>query len=257
MSDSENILDKDIPHVENGKITGITSLRITVEKLDGGFISDVEGRRKIYRDTEDVIEAIGVDKLLNGIKKDEYKLNIDLVPSDEHENYVDALNFGTELRDKEKSTPELLNEVIEENKFNPNIIKNRTEFSKNIKVTEANAYSMARLSAIDWVQLDKELPMKVNQIAEICGGNKTSMYSIWKNVKNGKANFRLTQTRIQMTILAKFYEISLGIKTSSKDKNEKLLANIREIETMNTKSGFIKLSEITKKLNEMKKILLT
>jgi hypothetical protein len=257
MNTSENQILDTVPTM-NEKNPQMKSLRITIEKLDGGYISDAEGKRKIYKETEDVIDAVGINKLLNNIDSDEYKLNIDLVPKEIESEYIDVLTFGMQLKKDENID---LRNVIEKETFNPFPKKAEdNEPLTEIKVDEKNCYSTARLQAIDWNAFDQQLPLTVVEIAEITGANVTTMYSTWRKAKDGTLKYQIKNTKITMTILAKFYEKNLGIRTSTKEKiellKEQMLKSIREMELMMDKKSHVKTSDMTKKINEMRKVLI-
>lgn len=239
----------------------IKSIRVNLEKLDGGYISDAKGTRKIYAKKSEILEDIGMPSILDGILHDEYKLHIDLIPKEKFDDYVDAMNFGIQAKEQEKSNKELVDELVEKNTYNPFKSGSTEEFSKEIKIDGKNCYSTARLKSIDWQQFNEKLPMTIVEMSEVSGVPKTALYSIMASIKKGTYTFTSKNARIGLTILAKFYEANLGIRTTIKENNDlmkqTLLNNIREIELMNTKSGFIKYTEIAKKLGEMKKILLT
>jgi hypothetical protein len=63
-----------------------------------------------------------------------------------------------------------------------------------------------------------------------------------------------------MTILAKYYEKNLNIRTSTKEQSEmvkeQMLAKLRELELMTVNQKFIKASEVSKKINSMRNFLL-
>lgn len=260
--ENPNILDEPVNTEKSISTTmeEITSIRINLEKLDGGYISDVKGTRKIYAKKSDVIEDIGINNILDGITHNEYRLHIDLVPKEKYEDYVDAMEFGIQVQEQKKSNAELTEELIEKNKFNP-IKSESNAIDLNIKIDEKNCYTAARLKAIDWKKFHEEMPLTAEEKADIAGITRQNMYFTWSSIMKGKALFQVKKTRIAFTILAKFYEANLGVRSSTKEQNEllkdKMLKSIREIQLLENKSGFIQFKELAKKLAEMQKILLS
>ena len=239
-----------------------TSKRATIEKLDGGYISDVGGKRKIYKNTNEIIDEIGVEKLFKDLEHNEYKLVLDLVPIKEYHDYVDLL----EVYDREKNNKLISLDqakesgLIEIEKFNPNKVIEK-EPEKEIKITKANCYTINRLKSIDWKSFDEQLSLNNTERAEICGITPSAMFPIWKNAITGKAKYTFAETRIRMTVLAKYYEKNLSIRTCSKEKTELLketvLKNIRDLEVLcSEQKSHIKISEVLKTISTIRKTLL-
>jgi hypothetical protein len=150
--------------------------------------------------------------------------------------------------------------MIESEKFNP-IKKVEEEESLNeIKVDISNAYSIGRLKAINWGELHEQLPMLPSEITAITGMNTTTLYASLPKARKGEFSFQNTTTRIGFTILAKYYEKTLDIRTSTKESTEKMketmLNCIREIELMASKNKFLPAKDIMKKLHETRNSLL-
>jgi hypothetical protein len=262
MSELTQILEQNEIKESTPKKRTIKSVRVLVEKLDNGFISDAEGKRRIYNDTTEIIQAVGMNSILDKIDQNEYRLNIDLIPKEEYEDYVDAVAFGEKMKEEETLSLQKAKEqgIIECEKFSPFKIKHEVEPDTEIKITAANCYTVARLRAINFSELDAQLPLTNTEKAKICGISIGTMYGLWKKVISGNSKYQLSSTRIAMTILAKYYEKNLNIRTSTKDQHEQLksslLESIREIELMTDGNKFIKSSELSKKINEMRKLLM-
>jgi hypothetical protein len=242
--------------------TDTKSFRFQLEKLDGGFISDLTGKRKIYKDANEIVDMLSLEDILKKVSDDVYHLNIDLVQKDRMEDYLDLAALYTEEKAKEVSLyDEAKAEGIIEgaDEFNPDKPVEEEE-CKSIKVTASNAYSAARLKSLDWAYFEEHLPLTASEKAAICGGSASTVYQQFVKAKTGKATFNLTKTRIGFTILAKYYEANLGIRTSTKDQldqlKENMLATLRELELIASTNKFTKSTEVNKKINEMRKHLL-
>jgi len=235
------------------------SLKLGLEKLEGGYISDVSGKRKIYKDADAVLEGLNLYNVVDKLDHAQYHMNIQIIHNDDYQDFVDL----TALHSKEVSNLAEAKEagVIEEAvKFNPFPKVAEPDLTAPIKVTAANAYSIGRLKAINWKQLHEDLPMLPSEITALTGMNTTTLYASLPKARKGLFTFQNTQTRIGFTILAQYYEKTLGLRTSTKDSCEKMkedmLKMIREIEVISSGKPFVKTSEVTKRLIEMRKTLL-
>jgi hypothetical protein len=247
--------------VENTTVN--KSIRVIVEKLEGGYISDATGKRKIYRQTDDILEDIGFHDILDTIGNDEYHVSIDVMPKDQYNDTMDLMKLVALEGPQDNMTLEdaKANGIIEgADKFNPIPKIAEPDIHAPIKVTVANAYSMARLTSIDWAKMHEELPLLPSEVTKITGMNTTSLYSSLPKARSGKFTFSNTSTRIGFTILAQYYEKNLGIRTSTKEAcelmKEQLLKSIREIELMSNGKSHVKSSDVAKKLIEMRKVLM-
>jgi len=257
----ENNLDNNVREI--APIAKSQSLRLSIEKLDGGYISDITGKRKIYQHADEVVDMLNMNKIIGRLEHAEYKMNIDIVHIDDHQEYLDMEDLRANYKQEAAMSIEEAKEcgIIEEApKFNPMPTEPVLDLHAPIKVTMTNAYTTARLKSIDWKSFDEQLPMTVPEKAKICGMNTTSLYSTWVKVLNGKMEYQRTPTRIAMTILAMYYEKHLGIRTSTKEQCEKMkedvLKLIRDIELIGDKKSHVKTTDVAKKLVEMRKILM-
>lgn len=241
----------------------VKSIRVVVEKLDNGYISNAEGKRKIYNEVKEIVKAIGMNGILDDIQENEYKINIDVVPKEEYENYADIITFSKQVKLEEKLTLEKAKQIgLIAREYNIPIdkVEQPKESDFEIKVTAENAYTIARLKSINFNSFDEQLPLSITEKANICGVNYATMHGLWKKTKEGKATFQLKSSRIAMTILSKYYEKNLNIRTSTKDQIEQLkkdvLKGLREMELLTDKNSFVKSSELSKKITEIRKLLI-
>jgi len=70
----ENILN----NTEDTNVSKSQSLRLSLEKLDGGFISDITGKRRIYQHADEVVDMLNMNKIVGKLDHAEYKLHIDI-----------------------------------------------------------------------------------------------------------------------------------------------------------------------------------
>lgn len=241
------------------------SIKFTLEKLEGGFISDAEGKRKIYGQADDILDAINMHKVVNRLDHAEYHVNISVIHKDEHQDILDLIDLRSNYKaeEAEHMTIDKAKEcgLIEVEKFDPNksapVDEHHNE--KEIKVTIKNAYTVSRLKSLPWAEWHDQLHMSVPEKAQIAGLNATSFYSMWNNMLSGKALYTSTKTRIGCTILAKYYERNLGVRSSTKEQmellKENLLKEIREIEVL-ADSKFVKSSILLTRLGDMRKMLM-
>lgn len=245
------------------KPTEVKSIRVQLEKLDGGYISNVSGKRSIYRSTDDILDVLDIPSMFNTLEENEYHLNIDLVPKDKMEDYVDliALNNNISIVEEHLSYQQAkeLGIIQGADEFNPHT-HTEESIEKVIKVTADNAYHIGRLKSIDWNCYDEQLPMTNAERTKIGGISSQAMYNQWRKAKEGKASFHQTNTRVAFTILAKYYEANLGVRSCTKDKLALLKADmlkaLRELETTALAAKFVKCSVVSKSINEMRKHLL-
>lgn len=230
------------------------SLNGEIEKLDGGYISNLEGKRKIYKFATDIDEAINIGDIIGKLEEKEYVINIELVPKYPIDVDIHITPENILQRAKEEG-------IIQVEKFNPypNAPKEE-DLDAPIVVTAKNAYSSGKLSSIDWKKYHEELPMSVSEKALICNFNKVSMYGLSKKLIDGNAKFHLTGTRIAATILAKFYERNLGVRHSHKDKLEmistEILGVLRDLELTVSKSNHYSGKDVSLAVGKIRKMLL-
>jgi hypothetical protein len=239
------------------------SIKFTLEKLEGGFVSDAEGKRKVYGDAGEILDAVNMHKVVARLDHAEYQVNIQVIHKDEHQDILDLIDLRADYRDEECAaiTLEEAKErgIIQVEKFDPNKPAPVDECGKDIKVTIRNAYSVSRLKSLPWKEWNDQLYMSVPEKAEIAGLKATSFYSMWANMVSGKAKYQSSATRIGCTILAQYYERTLGVRSSAKEQcellKENMLKELREIEML-TDAKFVKSSLLVKKIADMRKLLM-
>lgn len=244
----------------------IKSFRVQFESLDGGFVSDVSGKRKIHNSSNSIIKHLELEETIDKLDLNEYHLNIDIVPKDKMADYVDFVAQITS--DKPEDTGELTYEeakaqgiIKAADKFDPNpTVKEEQEDLHDIKITQINAYSASKLKSINWKHYDEQLSLDHSQRVSISGMSNQAMYNQWRKALKGTASFHLSKTRIEMTILAKYYEKNLGLRSSSKDNLDKVkeeqLKELRELELVASHTKFVKNTVILSAINKMRKQLL-
>lgn len=232
-------------------------IKLTIEKLEGGYISDVEGKRKIYADAEEIVDTLGLFKNINKLEHGEYHMNIAIMHKDDHD--IMELERNDAIISLEQAKE---NGIIEgADKFDPNktVPSCEDNLVGPIKITINNAYSIDRLKSIDWKGFHEKLFLQPAEITAITGMNNTTLYSSLPKVRAGKFTFAHAKARIGFTILAMYYERVLGVRTSTKEQCEQMKENslklIREMELL-AAAKYIKSSELMKKLNEMRKLFM-
>ena len=255
----ENILN----NTEDTNVSKSQSLRLSLEKLDGGFISDITGKRRIYQHADEVVDMLNMNKIVGKLEHAEYKLHIDIIHKDDVQEYEDLADLRANYKQEAVMSIEEAKEngIIEKKEeFDPMPKVVEPDLTAPIKVTAANAYSIARLKGIDWAQLHIDLPMLPSEITAITGMNTTTLYASLPKARKNEFSFQNVQTRIGFTVLAQYYERTLGIRSSTQDKCEKmkedLLKMIREIELIANGQKFVKTSEVQKRLITMRTTLL-
>jgi len=237
------------------------TFRFEIEKMEGGFVSDITGKRKIHKDAYEIDEEVNLRRMFDSVPNDLYYLNIDFLTKTEYDERIGLLDA---IKEEHLSVEQAKEQGIIEpaDKFNPYKETTPEEFDiKNIKVDHSNCYSSGRLKSIDWRAYHKLLPLTNTERCNISGANPNTMYNAWTSALKNKASFHNKDTRVTFTILSKYYEAHTGIRTSSKDQiiklKEDMLRTINELELMAKMSkGFVKAKDITNKLDEMKKHLI-
>lgn len=237
------------------------TLQLTIEKLDGGFISDVEQKRRIYRSFSDIEDAIDLKEVINKLEDNEYNLCISIMPKGEiiqqPEQEEEIEDDGLSLLERAKK-----NGIIKPaDTFSPYPVTTKEE-DNVIRVTLKTAYSIDKLRKINWGDLDSRLSLSMAEKALISGMKHSSIYSVWGKAVSGKFQFQSSVSRIGMTILAQYYEKQLGstapiIKERDEKLIEALLAEIKELESLNNHgTGWTKASIITNSVAKMRKLLI-
>jgi len=234
------------------------SIRLQLESLKGGYISDISGERTIYKDSYEILECLDLETIINRLEPNQYHLNIDIIPKSEYDDYVDLLALHKKVEEPVMTYEEAkASGLIQVEKFNPNPVVEPKPIEKEIKVTAETAYKAGKLKQIDWKMFDEELPLTNAEKMEISGMSSQAMYNQFRKAKAGTASFHLSETRIGMTILAKYYEANLGIRTSQKDTidllKKQVLDTIREVELLTSNNKFVKSSAIIAKLADLRK----
>ena len=237
-------------------------VKVLIEKLDGGFISNATGRRAIHKDAYSVADALGIEDMIKAMPNEEYHLDVVFTPKNIYKEYEDLIALAL---DKEELTLESAKElgIIESGEvFNPYKVNpvDIQDTQGPIKIDAKNCYGPSRLKAIDWKSLKEQVDMPISELAGIAGLNKQTFYNTWANIMLGKYTYQRVEIRIGLTILAKYFEKTLDVRTSTKEQCEKMKDDlnkmIRELEIMGSGKSHIKTSDVQKKLIEMRKVIL-
>lgn len=243
---------------------------IQIEKLDGGYISDILGKRKIYGNSLILENDINIKNVVNDLEEGDYILNINIVPKNE---FVDNIIKEGEAF-YNKSTPEEADEtkkvnepgwaqavkdgIIEKaDKFNP--INYNPDLGGTISVNLANCYTIDELTKFDWKGADAKIPLSYSEKSQITGIKDSNLHNLWPKISGGKYQWTVLDTRIKMTILAKYYQQKLEKKAkieSLPPRNDKrLMEVVTEIELL-CKSSMVKSNVLLKKVEQFKKLLI-
>ncbi len=253
------------------------SMSVEIEKLDGGFISNVTGKRRIYKDAHDIEDSINLGSTLSKIEDNEYVLSIELIPKDQYvcptvgaetitSNKILEMAKDPQLEDDGLSVYERAKRdgVIQPaDVFNPEPSKPVVDNTKPIAITAANSYSIAQLQAVPWVQYDKDMPLTKREKSDISGITSTTMYALWNKIEAGTFQWQSINTRIGMTILAKYYEKLIDKKlhaplppdVPAPTNSKRLLEILNELELVANTNKFVKASVVSRKILEMKKLI--
>ncbi len=245
-------------------ITG-HSLKVEVEKLSGGFISNISGKRRIYKDAHDIDDEVGIGPLLDKTEDNEYILSIDLIPKDQYQAFLDGQAMAiTEVKKEEEiitlDKAKELGIIQPADKFDPEPAKPVVNLAEPITVTISNCYTIAQLQAVPWAKYDKEFPLTSREKSDISKITDSTMYNLWNKVLAGTFQWQSINTRIGMTILAHYYEKRAEKKQRKDDglppRNDKrLMEVVSEIELL-CKGGLIKPNVLMKKVEQFKKLLI-
>jgi hypothetical protein len=245
------------------------SIRVEIEKLDGGYISNVSGKRRIYKNAVEIDEAIDIKQVLANVEENEYMLSIDLIPKGEYIPCVageEAITSNPIMHAVSPKGLSLYEQAIADgiiqkaNEFNPIKAPAPIDTTKPIAITAVTAYTIDHLSSIDWAKYEKEMPLTCGEKATISGIKDSTMYNLWPKILKGTFQWQSINTRIGMTILAQYYERMSTKKTRKDDgippRNDKrLMELVTEIELM-CKGGMVKSNLILKKTEQFKKLLI-
>jgi hypothetical protein len=240
------------------------SMSVEIEKLDGGFISNVTGKRRIYKDAHDIEDSINLGSTLNTVDDNEYILSIALIPKNQviavtQEEHVINEDDGLSILERAKRDGIIQPADV----FNPEPSKPVVDNTKPIAITAANAYNISQLQAIPWLQYDKDIPLTNRERSDISGITYSTMYGLWLKLEAGTFQWQSINTRIGMTILAKYYEKLIDKKfhaplppdVPAPTNSKRLLEILSELELVATTNKFVKASVLSRKILEMKKLI--
>ncbi len=250
------------------------TLKATVEKLDGGYISNVTGKRKIFKNSTDIDEAINIASIFSDMDDQEYVLSIKLIstedynPLEDHEEEEeevvqapanDAVQGDGKINYLEQAKEQ---GIIVTEQYNP--VKEAAHVVEDlgapIVVDIKSSYSVSKLKSIPWAKWDLDHTLTLQQKSDISGMAYNSLYVLWKKMCNHKASYERAETRVKMTTLAKYYEKHLGLKSTAKEQMDELkkvtLKILRDLEVTAGANKYTKSSEVMKKIVEMRKELL-
>jgi hypothetical protein len=199
-----------------------SSLKIQIEKISNGYLftetlDESEGIKTFDQEKNNFFDLLKNSKSVG-----------ELISNDDDALLLEIIRHDLKIVPIHKTNHELLNEIVQRDVYSPFKTKVIDEDKLRLSVTKANAYSAARLMQIDFLELDKQASLTIARKSEICGVHKGTFYSTWSKVSKGIAVFQSPETRVAMTVLAKYYEAVLGIRTSKKDELDKLKAGIEE-----------------------------
>lgn len=204
------------------------AVKFHVEKISNGYL---------FTETVDEVE---IGKTFNDKKSNFFDVLKEnetvggMINDDKNVLLFEIIRHDIEMLSKEKNNHQLLEDIVQRDVFNPYGNKPIDEKELRLSITKQNCYSAERLKTIDFVELDNQLPMSNIRKAEICGIKSGTLYSSWSKIKIGEFNFSSIDVRIYMTVLAKYYEIVLGIRSSKKDELEKIKGELKlQIEELN------------------------
>lgn len=245
--------------------------KIQVEKLEGGYISDALGKRKIYKQSAEIEYDLNIPTLLDNIEDGEYILAIDLVPrqdfvnaalNEEHAQIYHKLQPGDIIaKAKELNEPgwqkAVENGIIQKaDEFDPIIHK---DHSGPISVGLANCYTIDELLKFDWKDADAKIPLTNSEKAQITGLKDVYIHKLWPKILSNTFQWTVLDTRIKMTILAKFYQQKLDkkakIETLPPRNDKRIMEVVTEMELLAV-GGLVKSNVLRKKLEALKKLLI-
>jgi hypothetical protein len=197
-------------------------INIVVEKISNGYLfTETKNREhisKTFKDTK--------DDLFSFLKKNETIGGV--IDNDDDMIILDIIRQDVKIGSVPVENKQLLEEVVVKEKFNPFPNKPLDEDELRLSVTKNNCYSAERLMNIDFFELDKQLPLSTIRKAEICGKPYVTLYGFFNRLKKGQTVYGSSETRVYMTVLAKYYEAVLGVRSSKKDELDKLRAGVEE-----------------------------
>ncbi len=196
-------------------------ITIVVEKISNGYLftetKDSTNISKTFKDTK--------DDLFSFLKKNETIGGV--IDNDDDMVILDIIRQDIKIGDVPIDTKNLLENVVEKEKFNPFKTKEINLDELRLSINKQNCYSQEKLKEIDFFELDRQLPMSNAKKAEICGVKTGTFFSTYNNLKKGTMNFATVDVRIYMTVLAKYYEMSLGIRHLKKEEIERITNDVK------------------------------
>lgn len=240
------------------------SLRVEIEKLDGGFISNISGKRRIYKNSVDIDEAIDIKDVLDKMDENEYMLNIDLVPKEQYIASISkeaVIDDAFELNKITDSNLSILEQAKKDGVIQPAEKFNPNKLIVSDALPKEPCYSIAQLNAVPWKKYDDEVPLTIREKSDIAGIIDSTMYNLWPKVAGKTFQWQSIKTKEGMTKLAKYYEKATApkpipareIPTPRNDK--RLMEVVTEIELM-CKSSMVKSTMLLKKVEQFKKLLI-
>jgi hypothetical protein len=196
-------------------------VKVHIEKITNGYLFTETGeedkKRKSFTDSKKNV----FDLLLNG---GEVK---NLLESDsENDIMLEITCYDIESAGSE-TIENLRDQLVQKEVFDPFKNNQINEVELRLSVNKTNAYSVQRLQSIDFISLDAQLPMSHVRKAEISGMHQATFYANWTTIKKGNPVFASPQARVGMTILAKYYELALGVRSSKKDELDRITDGIK------------------------------
>lgn len=244
------------------------SINLQVEKITDGYV--VGNEHKAYRtDISKIIDYSFVEKeILESINEDGiYYINISLSKTQQRESLSPLLRSF--LNEDKEVTEELVSPmtveeakeagIIQVEKFNPFKTRSEETMSNVISVNETSAYSTQILKDFPWDEMHEKLPLTPSEKADIAGLKPATMYNILTALKQGKSPFQSVDRRIGMTTLAKHYEWTLGVRSTTKDQCEalkkNLLQRLEDLELLFMNKNFVPRKEAKPLILAMKDLL--
>lgn len=246
------------------------SYKIQIEKLDGGYISDVSGKRKIHKHESDITGAIDIETQLAELSEGEFILCVDIIP---RQQFVDAVLNEEHATIYRTQTPKELSKEtdkflsLRDQAIKDGIIQKADEFdpiihkdhSGPISVGLANCYTIDELMKFDWKNADFNIPLTYSEKSKITGLKDSMLHNLWPKIITHKYSWTTESVRIKMTILAKYYQQKLDkkakIETLPPRNDKRIMEVVTEMELL-AKSSMVKSSALQKKLDALKKLLI-
>jgi hypothetical protein len=198
------------------------SMTLEVEKISNGYlftenINQVQGNKTFNEKKCSLFDILKNSDTIGGMIEDDE--NIMLIEVIRHD-----INTQPLIAETNKT---MLENVVIKAKYNP-FPSRKEEEALRISVNENNAYTPERLKKIDFNDYNKKFPLVDKRKAEIIGVGYGTFLSSWNKIQKGKNSFSHINTRIQYTVLAKYYEAMSGAASCKIDEIGKLKEGIVE-----------------------------